>query len=301
MENADLTPELVSRLVASQFPEWARLPVRPVDLDGNDNRTFRLGRELSVRLPSADEYIPQVEKEHRWLPWLAPQLPLAIPEPVAQGVPAIGFPRPWSVYRWLPGQLATADMVHDTLQFAADLAGFLSALHSIDPAGGPAAGVHSFCRGGPLSVLDAGAREAIVVLANEVDARAATEVWETALAAASARAPVWVHGDITNSNLLVVDGRLRAVLDFGCCAVGDPACDLAIAWTFFTSESRHAFRSALPFDEETWARARGWALWKALITHADVIRTRSRRDDAATRFGWRLTSRGVIDEVLASD
>lgn len=265
MEKADLTPELVSRLVASQFPEWARLPVCPVDLDGNDNTTFRLGRELSVRLPSADEYVPQVEKEHRWLPWLAPQLPLAIPEPVAQGVPAMGFPRPWSVYRWLPGQLATAHMVRDTVRFAADLAGFLSALHSIDPAGGPAAGAHSFSRGGPLCVLDAGVREAMVVLAHEVDTQAATEVWETALAAASAGAPVWVHGDITNSNLLVVDGRLRAVLDFGCCAVGDPACDLAIAWTFFTGESRHAFRGALPFDEETWARARGWALWKALI------------------------------------
>jgi aminoglycoside phosphotransferase (APT) family kinase protein len=298
VEKAAITPELVSRLVATQFPEWAHLPVAPVDLDGHDNTTFRLGDEFSVRLPSADSYVPQIEKEHRWLPFLAPHLPLPIPEPVARGVPALGFPRPWSVYRWRSGELATAERVQDETRFAIDLAGFLSALHAIDPTGGPAAGAHSFFRGGPLTILDADTRQSIATLAHELDADAATAVWEAALATVWERPSVWVHGDITNSNLLVMNGQLSAVLDFGCSAVGDPACDLAIAWTFFVGESRRAFRDGLALDEGTWARGRGWALWKALITQADVAR--SQTDDAARRFGWRLSSRGVLDEVLAN-
>ncbi len=299
VEKAAITPELVSRLVAVQFPEWAHLPVAPVDLDGHDNTTFRLGDELSVRLPSADAYIPQVDKEQRWLPLLAPHLPLPIPEPVARGAPALGFPRPWSVYRWLSGKPATVERVDNETRFATDLAGFLSALYAIDPTGGPDAGAHSFFRGGPLSTLDADVRRAVDTLAHELDADAATAVWEAALATVWERPSVWVHGDITNSNLLVMDGQLCAVLDFGCSAVGDPACDLAIAWTYFASESRQAFRDALTLDEGTWSRGLGWALWKALNTHAKLVRCDT-QTDAARRFGWRLSSRGVLDEVLAN-
>lgn len=299
MEKAVITPELVSRLLAAQFPQWARLPVAPVDLDGHDNTTFRLGDEFSVRLPSADAYVPQVEKEQRWLPFLAPHLPLPIPEPVGKGVPALGFPRPWSVYRWRSGEPATAERVHDETRFATELAAFLAALYAIDPTGGPAAGAHSFLRGGPLTVLDAGTRQAITTLAHELDADAATAVWEVALATVWERPGVWVHGDVTNSNLLVQDGRLCAVLDFGCSAVGDPACDLAIAWTYFHGESRRAFRRGLALDEGTWARGRGWALWKALITHAKVVRSGAQTEDAARRFGWPLSSRATLGEVLA--
>ena len=300
MEKAAITPRLVSRLVAMQFPQWAHLPVAPVDLDGHDNTTFRLGDELSVRLPSAEDYVPQVEKEHRWLPVLAPHLPLPIPEPVARGVPAPGFPRPWSVYRWRPGEPAIAERVRDETRLATDLAGFLSALYAVDPTGGPAAGAHSFFRGGPLTTLDADVRQAITQLAHELDADAATAVWEAALATVWERPPVWVHGDIANSNLLVMNGRLSAVLDFGCSAVGDPACDLAIAWTFFVDESRRAFRGALALDDGTWARGRGWALWKALVTHVKLVRSDTYAVDAAHRFGWRLSSRGVLDEVLTN-
>jgi aminoglycoside phosphotransferase (APT) family kinase protein len=300
MEKAAITPRLVSGLVAMQFPRWAHLPVAAVDLDGHDNTTFRLGHEFSVRLPSADSYVPQVDKEHRWLPFLAPFLPLPIPEPVARGVPALGFPWPWSVYRWRPGEPATAERVHNETRFAIDLAGFLAALYAIDPTGGPAAGAHSFLRGGPLAPLDGDVRQAIATLADELDADTATAVWAAALATDLERPAVWVHGDITNSNLLVMNGQLSAVLDFGCSAVGDPACDLAIAWTFFVGESRRAFRDALALDEGTWARGRGWALWKALITHADVARSGTQTGDAAHRFGWRLSSRGVLDEVLAN-
>jgi aminoglycoside phosphotransferase (APT) family kinase protein len=299
MKKAAITPALAARLVAAQFPHWAELPVTPVELDGWDNTTFRLGDELSVRLPSADVYSAQVDKEHRWLPVLAPQLPLAIPEPLAKGVPGCGFPRPWSVYRWLAGEHATVERVDDPTAFAADLAGFLGALYAIDPTGGPAPGQHNFWRGGSLATYDSETREAISALRGEIDANAATEAWEAALAATWHGPPVWIHGDVTAANLLVVAGRLSAVIDFGCSAVGDPACDLTIAWTFFSGESRGAFQDGLPLDEGTWARGRGWALWKALITLVAVKAGGAERDVAALRFGWRLSSRQVIEEVLA--
>jgi aminoglycoside phosphotransferase (APT) family kinase protein len=298
MDKAAITPALVSELIAEQFPQWAHMRVASVELDGWDNTTFRLGEELSVRLPSADHYIAQVDKEHRWLPVLAPQLPLPIPEPVARGAPARGFARPWSVYRWLPGEPATMERVSDLAGFARDLADFLVALYDIDPAGGPPAGAHSFFRGGPLSTYDGDARGAIAELDGEIDTAAATAAWEAALAAPWEGPPVWVHGDVTGANLLVIDGRLSGVVDFGCSAVGDPACDLAIGWTFFHGDSRAAFRERLRPDDATWARGRGWALWKALITHA-----RSRRSEdngaAARRMGWRLSAREVVDDVLA--
>ncbi|HEU0304474.1 MAG TPA: aminoglycoside phosphotransferase family protein [Gaiellaceae bacterium] len=293
MDRAAITPELVSRLVAAQFPEWAGLPVAPVELDGWDNTTFRLGEKLSVRLPSADSYVAQVEKEHRWLPVLAPQVPLPIPQPVAKGRPGPGFPRPWSVYRWLPGEPATGGRVDDLERFAVDLAGFLAALYAVDPAGGPAAGKHSFHRGAPPAVYDEQARESITALAGEIDADAATEAWEAALAATWQGPPVWVHGDVTGSNLLVERGRLGAVIDFGCSAVGDPSCDTTIAWTFFSGSSRDAFRELLPVDEATWARGRGWALWKAMLTLA-------KNDGSDVRMGWRLSAAEVVEGLLAT-
>ncbi len=299
MEKAAVTAELVERLVASQFPEWAGLPVRRVELDGWDNTTFRLGDELSVRLPSADRYVPQVEKEHRWLPVLAPQLPLPIPVPVARGEPGSGFPRPWSVYRWLPGEHASPGRVTDPVGFATDLAGFLGALYAIDASGGPPAGAHSFYRGSPLDVYDPETRQNIDTLRDEIDADGATEVWEAALAAPWRSPDVWVHGDVTASNLLVEDGRLVAVIDFGCSAVGDPACDLTMAWTFFARESRGAFRTGLPLDEGTWARGRGWALWKALNTIRSGRARGADPADVARTFAWRLDAHGVIDEVAA--
>jgi aminoglycoside phosphotransferase (APT) family kinase protein len=290
----------VRRLVAAQFPQWTDLPVAPVELDGWDNTTFRLGDELSIRLPSADAYVPQVEKEHRWLPLLAPQLPLPIPDPVAKGGPSEVFPRPWSVYRWLDGDHATVERVTDLERFAADLADFLAALYRIDPAGGPAAGRHNFFRGGPLATYDNDTREAISALVNEIDTDAAATLWEDALAAAWQGRPVWVHGDVAASNLLVVDGRLAAVLDFGSAGVGDPACDLVISWTLFTDESRAAFRNRLRPDDATWTRGRGWALWKALLTLVKAIEANDGEQDLASRrFGWRIGARAVIDEVLA--
>jgi len=294
VEKAAITPELVSRLVRTQFPEWAHLPVRPVELDGWDNTTFRLGDSLSVRLPSADGYTAQVDKEQRWLPFLAPQLPLPVPTPVASGRPGCGFPRPWSVYGWLDGVHATAERVSDLDQFAIDLADFLTTLYAIDPEGGPAPGQHNFLRGGPLETYDDETRAAIAALSEEIDGGAAADVWEAALEAAWRGPPVWIHGDVSASNLLVAGGRLVGVVDFGCSAVGDPACDVVIAWTFLVGESRAAFRARLALDDATWARGRGWALWKALITHQQPG-----ADGAARRFGWRVSAREVVEDVIA--
>jgi aminoglycoside phosphotransferase (APT) family kinase protein len=300
MKKADITPALVSRLLGEQFPHWAHLPVAPVALDGWDNTTFRLGAELAVRLPSADVYAAQVEKEHRWLPLLAPQLPLPIPEPVAKGAPGCGFPRPWSVYRWLAGEPATVDRVADVERLAIDLADFLAALYAIDTSGGPVAGEHSFFRGGPLVTYDRETREAIAALDGKIDTHATTKTWEEALAAQWHGPPVWVHGDITASNLLVVEGRLSAVIDFGCSAIGDPACDVAIAWTFFHGDARDVFRTRLPLDEAAWARGRGWALWKALVTLVRALNADGTEGEvAARRFGWRLGARQVIEEIVA--
>jgi aminoglycoside phosphotransferase (APT) family kinase protein len=268
VKSVDIDPSLVRRLIRSQFPQWARLPIEPVERDGWDHRTFRLGDDMSVRLPSAARYAAQVEKEHRWLPRLAPRLPLPIPVPLEMGEPAEGYPWRWSVYRWLDGENATLARIDDARRFAATLARFLAALQRIDPAGGPPPGQHNFFRGGPLAIYDRETRDAIHTLQGRIDARAVSEVWEAALAAGWRGAPVWVHGDVSAGNLLVRGGRLSAVIDFGCCGVGDPACDLAIAWTLFSGESREAFRSALPLDRATWARGRGWALWKGLITLA---------------------------------
>lgn len=281
---------LVRRLVAAQFPAWRDLPVAGVEFDGWDNRSSRLGDDLLVRLPSGPGYAAQVEKEHRWLPILAPQLPLPIPVPLAKGSPDEGYPFDWSVYRWLDGQNASIESVADLTVFATELAGFLTALQAIDATGGPPPGPHNFFRGGPLTTYDAGTRRAIEALAGQLDGESATAVWEIALEATWRGEPVWFHGDVSEGNLLVRDGRLAAVIDFGTSGVGDPACDLAIAWTLLSGESREAFRSALSVDPATWARGRGWVLWKALITVADYLDTDP---------GKAATARRVLDDVLA--
>ncbi len=260
---------LAARLVAEQFPQWAGLPVVPVAEGGWDNRTFRLGDALTVRLPTAEWYVPAVAKEHTWLPRLAPHLPLPIPEPVALGSPGAGYPWPWSVRRWIEGRPGADDRIADPVAFAGDLARFLVALWGVDATGGPAAGAHSFHRGGALAVYDKETRAALDALGSRVDRATATRLWDAALASTWTGSPVWFHGDVAVGNLLVdAAGALSAVIDFGTCGVGDPACDLVIAWTLFDGAARARFVEGVGQDAGTWARARGWALWKALITLA---------------------------------
>ncbi len=261
----DIDEDLVRRLVASQFPQWADLAVLPVSTQGWDNRTFRLGKDFSVRLPSAPHYVAQVEKEQAWLPRLAPGLPLPIPAPVGMGAPGEGYPFPWSINRWLEGESAANAPLADAETFARDLAVFLNALRGLDAADGPAAGRHSFHRGGALHRYDAEVRVALDDLEGAIDRVACERIWAEAMASAWDRPGVWVHGDVAAGNLLLRHGRLSAVIDFGQLAVGDPACDLVIAWVFMDGAARTAFRDTVGLDESTWARARGWALWKALV------------------------------------
>lgn len=257
---------LARRLVDNQFPEWSELPIGGVELDGWDNRTFRLGDALTVRLPSGDPYAEQVEKEQRWLPVLAPELPLPIPTPVARGEPDAGYPYAWSVYRWLDGAPAATARVADEQDFATTLAQFLVALERIDATDGPEPGRHNFFRGAPLATYAAETVSAIEALGAEIPRAAVERVWEDAMRTTWDREPVWLHGDVAAGNLLVDQGRLAAVIDFGSSGVGDPACDMVIAWTLLNGASRSRFRAARGIDAATWSRGRGWGLWKALIT-----------------------------------
>ncbi|WP_219834624.1 aminoglycoside phosphotransferase family protein [Paenibacillus sp. R14(2021)] len=264
----EITTELVRQLIHNQFPKWAHLEIRPVEKSGHDNRTYRLGSEMTVRLPSHENYASAVEKELKWLPVFKPLLSLPIPAPVAQGKPTDEYPLPWSINRWIEGDTITPANVLDLNGFAEDLAGFLRELEAIDASRGVPAGVQNFHRGGNLAVYDQDTRSIIDSLSGQYDSKLLTEIWDLALATRYQSAPLWVHGDVAVGNLLVKDGRLCGVIDFGTMGVGDPSSDLVMAWNFFDDVSREIFLSRMGFDQHTVNRARGWALWKALITYA---------------------------------
>ncbi len=232
----------------------------------------------------------QVDKEQAWLPILSPRLPLRIPIPVAKGHPAEEYPFDWSIFGWLDGETAEPQRINGLGAFAATLADFLLALQRVDPSEGPLAGAHSFYRGAPLNVYNSETLGALETLQDWVDTRKALAVWETALDARFTGSPVWFHGDVAADNLLVDQGLLSAVIDFGCCGVGDPACDLVIAWTLFHGASRDVFRTSIDADAAAWARGRGWALWKALITLAGEV------DSSSVKAA---KAHNVINEILA--
>jgi aminoglycoside phosphotransferase (APT) family kinase protein len=258
---------LVRRLIETQLPEWADLPIRPFDSAGSDNAIYRLGDDMVVRLPRrAGRTVDSLNKEVEWLPRLAPLLPLQVPVPVAKGLPGDGYPCAWAVYRWLEGETAAPELIADPRQAAIDLAVFLTALQKIDPADGPLPGEHNFFRGAPLATRDETVRSAIAALQSELDAGPVTAAWEAALEAPDWQGPpVWIHGDFADGNLLVARGRLSGVIDWGGLALADPACDLIAAWSFLPAGERQVFREVLAVDDATWARGRGWALSVALI------------------------------------
>ena len=283
---------LVRRLLAAQFPQWADLSIDPVHSAGTDNALYRLGDDKVVRLPRIQVAAGQVAKEHAWLPRLAPLLTLPIPVPLAKGIPGESYPWQWSVYRWLEGESATVERIADPCQAAMELAQFIAALQRIDPTGGPPPGAHNSFRGVPLATRDTATRSAISTLRGTLDVAAATSAWDAALqASAGDDAPVWIHGDLQPGNLLVQDGHLSAVIDFGCLGVGDPACDLIVAWNLLSAESRDVFRAALEVDDATWARGGGWALSIGLIALPYY---------QATNPVLAGISRYAIDEVLGS-
>ncbi|MFC1427472.1 aminoglycoside phosphotransferase family protein [Streptacidiphilus sp. N1-12] len=286
---AGIDAALVRRLIAAQFPQWSGLPVTPVEVDGWDNRTYRLGAEMTVRLPTAPGYVAAVAKENHWLPRLAPFLPVAVPPVLAAGAPGEGYPFPWSVRGWLPGETASPDRIDDLSVFAVEVGGFLRSLRQCETTGGPLAGAHSWYRGASPAHYDEETRRCLAALRGRVDTERLSAVWSAALDAEWHGEPVWFHGDIASGNLLVADGRLTAVLDFGTAGVGDPACDLVIAWHLFSGASRDAFRRTVDQDPACWARARGWAVWKALLVLSECVDTDRER---ATE------QRRVLQEVL---
>lgn len=275
---------LVRRLLVAQFPRWSQLDIRPVASAGTDNALYRLGDDMVVRLPRIHWAVEQVEKEQTWLPRLAPDLPLTIPEPLAIGDPGEGYPWRWSIYRWLEGENASLGRLADVQEAAVDLARFVAALQRIDATEGPRPGEHNSWRGVALALRDSQSREALAALRGVVDVEAAVAVWETALSASPWRsAPVWVHGDLQVGNLLVRNGKLSAVIDFGCLGVGDPACDIMTAWLYLPAAVRPAFRAELGVDDDTWTRARGWALSVGLIALPYYVRTNPALADLARR------------------
>jgi aminoglycoside phosphotransferase (APT) family kinase protein len=257
---------LVKRLLAAQFPQWASLPLQPVQPFGTDNALFRLGAHMVVRMPRTERTGQTLEKERKWLPRLAPRLRVAVPIPLAEGMPDEGYPFTWSVYQWLEGENATIDRVTDVNQLAVDLAQFLAAMRRIDATDGPSPGPHNFFRGASLAARDEATRAAIAYLGQKFHTNELISAWEAGLAAPEwDRPPVWIHGDLDSRNLLVKGGRLCAVIDFGGLGIGDPACDVMVAWKLFSKEARNVFRRQLSVDDATWRRSRGWALSQAVI------------------------------------
>ncbi|NUU20631.1 MAG: aminoglycoside phosphotransferase family protein [Streptomycetaceae bacterium] len=258
--------DLVRRLVAGQFPQWAGLAVERLPSGGTVNALYRLGGDMVVRLPLVKDWADDLLTERTWLPRLAPHLPTPIPEVLGAGRPAEGYPWPWSVYRWLAGENPEAGELREPVLLAEDLAEFVAAMRSVTLPGAPQA--H---RGGQITLLDAETRAAIRQLRGipqeAIDCDAATAVWEDALRAPAWHGPpVWLHADLTPGNLLVdADGRLASVIDFGCAGAGDPACDLFPAWNLLPTEARTVFREALNVDDTTWSRGRARTLSQALI------------------------------------
>ena len=256
----------VRRLIVAQFPQWADLPIRHVDSAGTDNTLFRLGSDMVIRLPRIAWAMPQVAKEQRWLPVLAPQLTATIATPLALGEPAFGYPWQWSVHRWIEGTNAIVTNLCDDEIFACELGQFVSELHALDATHGPPAGDHNFNRGVPLAQRDVATQAALDASVGLVDVDVLRHMWQAALTLpAWPYDGVWVHGDLAPGNVLVRDGHLAAVIDFGGLGVGDPAVDMLIAWNYLSARARRRFRYIVAVDEATWLRGRAWALSVAII------------------------------------
>jgi aminoglycoside phosphotransferase (APT) family kinase protein len=251
--------DLVRRLLAQQLPHLADRPLRIVGR-GTVNAMFRLGDDLAVRLPRTAAWAGDLERERIWLPRLRERISLRVPEPVAEGRPTDEYPLPWAVYRWVAGDQYDDGLVDDEVTAADDLARFVRELRASPVDGAPATGRR------PLVQLDAATRAAIAEAGDVLDTSSVLAAWDRALQAPPfAGDKVWVHTDLLRPNLLVRDGRLAAVIDFGTVGAGDPAADVIPAWTVFGAVGRERYREALDVDDATWERARGYALTQAAL------------------------------------
>lgn len=289
-DEVDIDASLVRRLISAQFPRWAELPVSAVRSTATVNAIYRLGEHLCVRLPRVQGWTQDLEKELRWLPNLAPRLSLPIPEPVGTGHPTRSYPFPWAVYRWIEGRPYSNDLVDDERRAALDLARFVAEMRRIDPAAGSPPGGRK-----PLRELDAATRAAIRSARGAIDGGAAVAAWERSLGAPTwDGTPVWIHADLLRPNVLVNNGRICAIIDFGGVGVGDPAADVIAAWSVFGPAGRAAFRDALEVDDGTWDRARGFALHQAAMIIPYYVETNPEFVSLARR-----TVREVLSDIDA--
>ena len=293
MNNKSIMPtlDLACKLIEEQFPEYSHLQITDVEKQGHDNRTYRLGDHMLIRMPTAADYALKVPKEQELLPQLAKRLSVSIPAPIKMGKPSTDYPYPFSIYKWLPGKsinLLTLT-AQDKEQLAFDLAKFLKELQAITDVEGPEPGQHNWWRGDHVSVYDKGAREQIAELTNVIDVSRALALWDQACATRWDKTSVWIHGDFAIGNILMDGGKLSAVIDFGGAAVGDPACDLVIAWTYLRGKAREIFIAEMDMDPDTWLRARAWALWKATFELCQIADKNSPEAGLQKR---------IIDEVM---
>ena len=283
-------------LIAEQFPEFSYLDIKAAELSGHDNRSFRLGKNMLIRLPSAEAYALKVAQEQKHLPILSKYLSSSIPTPIKLGKPSKNYPWNWSIYQWIEGtSLNIAPQKNLNLErIALDLANFINELHTINlndisTMSNLLSGKHNFFRGSHPSVYDLETRSAIQSLKGFIDSDKATAIWERALESKWSKAPVWVHGDIASGNILIKEQKITAIIDFGSMGLGDPACDLVMAWTFFHNASKSTFIKHVKADNDTWSRAKGWALWKALITIAPL------KDKTCLEA---IKNKQIIDKIL---
>ena len=286
----ELDAKAARTIINAQFPEYRSLPLEPIVSGGTDNTMFRLGEALCARFPKREEAVPQIEKEQSWLPQLTP-LPLKIPSPVGRGIASAAFPYAWSVYEWLPGKSLVESTIEDWSETASTLAHFILALQAKDASSAPLAGAQNNYRGVALEKRDELTKAAISGLADEYSEVALRRVWNAALRTPKhAGAPVWLHGDLQGGNILVENGRLSAVIDFGLSGVGDPACDLMVAWSVLPSAARRVFKEGVAVPEDTWKRGLGWALSVSVI----ALEYYRGRNQTLSQI-----SRRTIDAVLA--
>jgi aminoglycoside phosphotransferase (APT) family kinase protein len=258
-DEVDIDLDLVRRLVAGQFPQWSELPLSRFESTGTVNAIYRLGHDMYVRLPLVEIWAKDLKNEARWLPRMRPHVPLEIPEVLATGVPAEGYPFEWAVYRWIEGEIWSTDGIRDEREAALDLANFLRALHRVDTTG--VEPIDTQFEIPLLAAYDEWIRHSIEQSRDMIDAPALTAAWDAAVELPAFDGPyVWVHGDLGRDNLLVRDGRLCAVIDWAAVHVGDAARDMAGLWGMLSPESRSVFRETLGVDDGTWARARAWAI-----------------------------------------
>ena len=294
MDEVEVDEVLVRHLLGEQFPEWVDLPLCRIEPSGTDHAIFRLGDELSVRLAFRQGPTEPGGKESDWLPRLAPLLPVEIPVPVAQGRPTGDYPWFWDIHTWVEGETVPVEEI-DAGQAACDLAALVGALQQVDPTGAPPG------RGIPLAERDGDIRYWLARF--DGDPTVTTE-WERALAAPPWDGPpVWHHGDLDARNWLVRDARISGVIDWGCMGIGDPACDVMVAWKLHSPAARDRFRKALPTDNATWERARGWVLSQAvaILSYYTPATNPTLYHEAESWLDLALTASTTSDSAVWSD